>query len=151
MKLFKQVIFLILLLNFTANAEDIQFLNKGGVAIDGYDPVSFFKKGKSEKGDREFSVQWKGLTWFFSSQEHKKLFEKSTDRYVPEFYGYCPYAVTLKRVRKGKPTLWRIYQDKLYFSFDKTSQNKFKKDPDGILERAKEHWEDVKIKIIRKG
>jgi len=59
-----------------------------GLAIKGYDTVAYFTVGKPVKGKGEFSVEWKGARWLFSSREHLVLFEKSPERYAPQYGGY---------------------------------------------------------------
>src|SRR5262249_375855 len=46
----------------------------GGVAIEGYDTVAYFTDNRPVKGSPDISYQWRGATWHFSSDEHRKLF-----------------------------------------------------------------------------
>jgi YHS domain-containing protein len=61
---------------------------KNGIAIKGYDTVAYFTEGKPVKGKEEFSLEWKGAKWLFSSREHLELFEKSPEKYAPQYGGY---------------------------------------------------------------
>ena len=43
--------------------------SRDGVAVRGYDVVSYFTAGKPVKGAPEFSYQWMGATWRFASAQ----------------------------------------------------------------------------------
>ena len=64
-----------------------------GVAIEGYDPVAYFKVEKAVEGKKEFSFKWSGAKWLFSSEENRELFKSDPLKYAPQYGGYCAYAV----------------------------------------------------------
>jgi hypothetical protein len=47
---------------------------KSGNAIHGYDPVAYFQDSKPVKGKNEFSYDWKGARWKFSTVENLDKF-----------------------------------------------------------------------------
>jgi YHS domain-containing protein len=59
-----------------------------GVAIKGFDTVAYFTKGGPVKGTDEFSFEWNGAMWLFSSKEHLDLFAKNPKQYAPRYGGY---------------------------------------------------------------
>lgn len=59
-----------------------------GIAIKGYDPVAYFTEGKPVKGNLQFTHEWKGAKWMFSSQEHLDLFAADPEKYAPQYGGY---------------------------------------------------------------
>ncbi len=63
-------------------------IDTDGLAIKGYDTVAYFTVGKPVKGDRQFSHDWKGATWLFSSKKHLDLFAASPEKYAPQYGGY---------------------------------------------------------------
>src|SRR5574339_457945 len=62
-------------------------------AINGYDPVSYFKDGKPAKGDQEYSYNWKDANWYFVSEENLSMFKANPEQYAPQFGGYCAYGM----------------------------------------------------------
>ena len=44
-------------------------VEKNGLAIEGYDPVAYFKLNKAVKGNKEFAVAYDGLLYYFSSTQ----------------------------------------------------------------------------------
>ncbi|MEM9339185.1 MAG: YHS domain-containing (seleno)protein, partial [Bacteroidota bacterium] len=77
-------------------------------AIAGYDPVAYFLNEMPVKGVNAFTCMWNGAMWYFSSEENKNLFEESPDSYVPQYGGYCAYAVSQGYTAKVDPNSWKI-------------------------------------------
>ncbi|TGL03168.1 YHS domain-containing protein [Leptospira bouyouniensis] len=67
-------------------------LNSDGVAIDGFDPVSYFSNNPI-KGKKEISKEYQGIIYYFSSIENKKIFEQNPDQFEPKYGGWCAYAM----------------------------------------------------------
>ena len=67
-------------------------LNRQGVALDGYDPVSYFSNNPT-KGKSEFMSAYKGIIYHFVSHENKIKFDKNPESYEPEYGGWCAYAM----------------------------------------------------------
>ena len=59
-----------------------------GLAIQGYDPVAYFVQGKALRGMEEFTYQWMGAEWRFTSVEHLDLFRANPEKYAPQYGGY---------------------------------------------------------------
>ncbi len=63
-------------------------VNSEGVAIKGYDTVAYFTQGRPIPGNKEFHHMWENAMWFFSSQEHLKLFQDNPVKYAPQYGGF---------------------------------------------------------------
>jgi YHS domain-containing protein len=63
-----------------------------GVAIEGYDPVSYFDRHPSE-GKPEVSYRYRGVTYYFASDQNRKRFAASPESYEPAYGGWCAYAM----------------------------------------------------------
>jgi YHS domain-containing protein len=59
-----------------------------GVAIKGYDTVAYYSENRAVIGKREFSFNWNGAEWYFSTAENRDLFAADPDRYAPQYGGY---------------------------------------------------------------
>ena len=57
-------------------ARQKHFNLKDGLAIQGYDPVAFFKQNKAVKGRWDIAVFNQGTTYYFSNPENKEEFKK---------------------------------------------------------------------------
>jgi YHS domain-containing protein len=65
---------------------------KKSIAIEGYDPVSYFH-GKPSEGKPELKYTYKGATYLFSSKANLDTFKQMPDKYEPAYGGWCAYAM----------------------------------------------------------
>ena len=125
-----------------ANAEDNIYTGYfGNTALSGYDAVSYFEKGKAEKGSKKFILEHAGVNWQFSSEAHLNLFKLSPEKYMPQYGGFCAWAVAEKKTRaSGDPEYWKIVDDKLYLNYDKKVQMNWLTDIDGYIKQGDINW-----------
>ena len=109
------------------------------VAIDGFDAVAYFAANKATKGVPQFRAVHEGVEWYFSSEENKKKFENSPELYGPEFGAFCPVSLSRGTRVNGKPTVFRVVNDKLYFFFSEDYAREFDEDSEGVLKKAREN------------
>jgi YHS domain-containing protein len=79
----KAVFFFVLsFVSLVISGQDISQLRKSefnlekGIAIRGYDPVSYFRQGKPMKGKKGLAVFVQGVTYYFASADNKQEFKK---------------------------------------------------------------------------
>jgi len=108
----------------------------GGTAVRGYDTVAYFTLGKPVEGRDEFTTQWSGALWKFSSQVHLDLFVAEPEKYAPQYGGYCAYGVAVGSLVKIEPELWTILDGKLYLNYNKNFNDKWKQDIAGYVSSA---------------
>ena len=113
-------------------------------AIQGYDPVAYFRKAMPVKGRPEFSYKWKEATWYFSSQTNLDTFKASPEKFAPQFGGYCAYGMAEGHKAPTSPDAWTILDDKLYLNYNKSVQQLWNKDRPGNIEKAVRNWPSVK-------
>lgn len=67
-----------------------------GVALSGYDPVSYFREGgaKPTEGRDSISAAHRGVTYRFANQANRERFLASPERFEPAYGGWCAYAMT---------------------------------------------------------
>src|SRR5882724_13336997 len=87
-----------------ANAADLPdhkvlvLKNKDGAAVLGYDAVAYFTDNKAVKGNPKFQSEFEGAKYYFTSTEHKTLFDANPAKYAPAYGGYCGYAASIDRL-----------------------------------------------------
>ncbi|MFC2952242.1 YHS domain-containing (seleno)protein [Marinicaulis aureus] len=113
------------------------------VAVDGYDPVAYFTVGQPVKGSKEFTIEYNGAQWRFSSAENLEAFEAAAEKYAPQYGGYCAWAVSQNYTASGNPKNWSIVDDKLYLNYNDEIQKRWEKDIPGFIAKANENWPDV--------
>ena len=79
----------------------------------GYSLVSYFEKNKAEMGSAEYSVEYEGKHYWFSSADQINTFNSNPARYLPRFSGFCAYSLALGRKVSVDPTKFKIIADQL--------------------------------------
>ena len=147
-KLFISLSFLVL--SFVLHAQDGSRKNLNldeGVAIQGYDPVAYFKESKPVKGDKSFSYAYAGATYYFSSAANKADFVKNPSAYEPQYGGWCAYAMGAKGSKvEVDPETFKIISGKLYLFYNKYFNNTLKtwnKDETNLHKNADVNWQKI--------
>ena len=112
-------------------------------AIKGYDTVAYFTQNQDVEGSDEFSFEYKGANWLFSSKENLELFKADPEKYAPQYGGYCAYAVSQGGTASVQPDLFTIHKGKLYLNYNESINDKWAKDKDAYIEAADKHWPTV--------
>src|SRR6266852_5519025 len=94
----KSIAALVLLSASAFAGELVNVSGASKVAVSGYDPVAFFTDSKPVNGSPSITAEHQGATYFFASEEHKKLFTENPDKYAPQFGGYCAFGVGLGKL-----------------------------------------------------
>lgn len=114
---------------------------KGGIAIQGYDPVAYFTEGKPVKGSPLNQHDWNGATWLFASAEHRDAFAASLEKYAPRCYGgFCAYGVAQGYKVEIDPAAWSIIDGALYLNYSRSVRRDWAKDPKGYIAKADATW-----------
>lgn len=133
---------LLMLLNAAFGQHEIY--SKSNEAIQGYDPVAYFKEAKPVKGKKELAYQWKEGIWLFSSKENLNVFKANPEKYTPQFGGYCAYGMSEGHKAPTDPEAWSIVDGKLYLNYNKDVQKLWKKDQQACIKKANDNWPSVK-------
>lgn len=114
-----------------------------GVAINGYDPVAYFRSSAPVKGDPAHTVDWKGATWQFASAENREAFAKAPDDFAPQYGGYCAFALSKNAIAETSPDAWTVYDGKLYLNYDISVREVWQRDIPGNIALADANWPSV--------
>ncbi|MDX1756028.1 MAG: YHS domain-containing (seleno)protein [Marinobacter sp.] len=109
----------------------------------GYDVVAYFEQRQAVPGSSDFTVEYQGATWRFSSAEHQARFAANPEHFAPAYGGYCAWAVSQGYLAKGDPEYWTIVDDRLYLNFSQDIQDRWLKDTEGFIQQADRHWPGV--------
>lgn len=126
----------------TTRIKEFNLDNK--VAIQGYDPVAYFKQNKAVKGKKEISASNEGIVYYFANQVDKELFLKSPAIYEPQYGGWCSYAMgaTGEKVEID-PQTFKITDGKLNLFYNAYFNNTLKswnKDEINLRKKADVNW-----------
>ena len=115
---------------------------KNNVAVGGYDTVSFFS-GKPELGKRDFVYDYAGAKWRFATRGNLDLFKTNPEAFMPQYGGYCAWAVSQDKLAKGSPSHWHVEDGKLYLNFNARIERRWEKDIPGYITLADENWPEI--------
>lgn len=110
------------------------------IAVQGYDPVAYFKEGKPVKGLKDFTVTHEGAEFRFASAANRDAFKKDPAKYAPQYGGYCAWAVSQGYHAKGDANHWKIVDGKLYLNYNASVQKKWEADVPGFIAAANTEW-----------
>ncbi len=115
-----------------------------GQAIEGYDPVAYFTQNQAVKGSPEFTHEWNGTTWLFSSAENRDAFKKSPEKYAPQYGGYCAWGMSEGYKAKIDPVnAWTVRDGKLYLNFNKSIKTNWLPEIENRIKKADESWKKI--------
>ena len=117
--------------------------NSLGIVINGYDPVAYFTLGRATRGTEQHRYQWLGSDWHFVNAEHRQMFADSTDKFTPQYGGYCSMAMTLGRLVPIDPESWQIVDGKLYLHYSNRSHSGWDVGKEANIEKANHQWEKI--------
>jgi YHS domain-containing protein len=117
------------------------------VAIQGYDPVSYFKQGKAIKGRKEVLASYDGVVYQFSSTANKETFLKSPASFEPQYGGWCAYAMGSAGEKvEINPETFKIIDGKLYLFYNAFFNNTLKswnKEEVSLKAKANANWSKI--------
>ena len=90
---------------------------QSGLAISGFDPVSYFADATAKEGRPDIELNHDGSTWRFRNEGNRAAFADHPEIYAPRFGGYDPVAIARGASVPGHPTFWLVSNDRLYLFY----------------------------------
>jgi len=110
------------------------------VALRGRDVVSFGKDSGPVKGSKKFVAEWDDTKWYFANEQNRDAFKTDPKKYIPEFGGYCPVALSKGKAKIGRTNQFTRVDDKLYLNYNRRNQEAFATKPNDYILRAQINW-----------
>jgi len=120
MKVIKKILMAVLVFMVvnSANAQNVN-TDENKLANKGYDLVNYFNANSAEKGSIEFSTTNEGAIYYFVNAENLKSFKENPSKYLPQYDGYCAFAVAkMNKKVPVNPETFRIDDGKLYLFYN---------------------------------
>ena len=129
-------------------AQQIDYNIKKGFVANGYDVVAYFNNEAIE-GSKNFTVEFNGVKFKFFTQNNLDIFKISPHKYIPQYGGYCAYAIAEKGEKVSiNPETFEIRDGKLYLFYNAWGTNTLKlwlkNNVKGLQEKGDKNWEDLK-------
>lgn len=143
----KIVTILLVLIGFTVNAQKTDYNTKKGYAIEGYDVVSYFNDSP-KKGNDKYLATYSNVKYKFSTQNNIDAFNKNPKMYLPQYGGYCAYAIAVKAKKVSiNPETYEIKDGKLYLFYNSWGTNTLeswkKESPNDLKLKADKNWKNI--------
>ena len=126
--------------NGVLGGKTLVYTDKRGVALGGYDPITYFSEGQPKKGDPKIEATFNGALYHFVSQDDRATFEKDPTKYAPAYGGFCGYAASIGKVRPADPLIWTIVDGRLIVQHTKSADELWKQDVAGNKAKADKYW-----------
>lgn len=119
-----------------------------GVAIEGYDPITYFTESEPRPGLPDHEYYWGGVPWYFVSAANRDVFIRAPEVYAPQYGGHCEMSLARGYLSDGKPQLYVIEQMKLYLFYSAANREAFLIAKAEALEQAARNWTELSKELI---
>lgn len=116
------------------------------VAIQGYDPVTYFTLGKAVLGSPSFKAVQDGVTYHFSSAKTLETFQAAPTRYLPTYGGWCATAMAKGEKVEIDPKNFKVSNGRLFLFFNAwygDAKKTWLKDEAGQEKLADANWKKL--------
>lgn len=113
------------------------------VGVGGYDVVAYFTDGRPVRGTTQFRTTHNEIEYRFATAEHLAAFRADPARYLPQYGGYCAWAVGHGYTASANPNNWRIVDGKLYLNYNSDIQRQWDADRASQIRSANANWPSV--------
>lgn len=119
-----------------------------GIAIDGYDPVSYFTDAEPAQGLPDYEYDWGGVPWYFESAANRDVFMRNPEVYAPQYGGHCLMSLSRGFLSDGQPRLYAIDGLKLYFFYSTANRDAFLLSREEAIRQATANWPGLEKDLI---
>ena len=113
------------------------------LAVKGYDVIEYMYNKHATAGLNTKGLRYNDVIWYFSSEENKVTFKAFPEKFLPQYGGYCAWAVSQGYTASTDPTAWRVVDNKLYLNYSHGVQRQWAEDIPGNIAKADKYWPKV--------
>ncbi|WP_109302323.1 YHS domain-containing (seleno)protein [Aquimarina sp. AU474] len=141
---------LFLFFALTLSAQQIDYNTAKNFIAEGYDVTEYFNN-KAVKGDSKFTATHDNVKYKFATQANLKKFNSNPEKFVPQYGGYCAYAVAVNSEKVDiNPKTFEVRDGKLYLFYNSWGINTLDKwieeDAKKLQTKADVNWQKIKAK-----
>lgn len=114
------------------------------LALHGVDTVALSTLNAVAPGDATHTVIHDGVAYYFASAISAEMFLADPAKYMPQYGGFCAFAVAIGKKLDGDPRYADIVDGKLYLFVNAKVFAKYKEDPEGTIRKAEETWPTIR-------
>ncbi len=112
------------------------------VALDGYDPVSYFSEGGGvpAEGSASISFTYGTVKYHFTSVANRNLFKSNPLKYEPTYGSWCAYAMSQNAKVTVQPHVFTLHNGRLHVFATNSAKKKFDADLVDLEVQADLNW-----------
>ena len=111
------------------------------VILKGADVVAYFTDHRYEQGSPAIKSVYKEVTFRFATAEHKRMFDATPEKYLPQFGGYCTNGIAYAIPWGGDADIFEMWDGKLYVFGGQGSHDAFMLDQPRFMKLAHHYWD----------
>ena len=97
-------------------------------------------------GKKELSAEHHGVTYYFASEENRKLFSEAPEKYLPTYGGWCATAMAKDEKVEVDPTNFKVTNGRLFLffkAFYADALKEWNKDEANLTTKADANWKKI--------
>ena len=114
-----------------------------GVGAGGYDLVAYQTEGAARAGSPTIVERHEGIVYRFATEDNRRLFAADPARYLPEFGGYCAWAVANGYTAHGDPNAWSVVDGRLFLNYSRAIRSRWQRDTAANISKGQANWPRV--------
>ena len=119
-----------------------------GVALEGYDPVSYVTEPEPQHGLPDYEYYWGGVPWYFASAANRDVFMRAPEIYAPQYGGHCEMSLARGYLSDGKPLIFVIEKMKLFLFYSAANREAFLMSIEEAQAKADANWPELAEQLV---
>ncbi len=119
-------------------------IDSKGLAIQGYDIISYYLYPAPKLGKKEYSYLYKGILYYFETEKTMNVFKLNPEKWEPAYGGWCAYAMGNSGEKvEVDPATYKIIDNRVYLFYNAYLTNtlpKWNKDEKNLKLKADKNW-----------
>lgn len=120
---------------------------RSGLALEGYDALSYQLDEQPRAGHPDHEYLWQGLAWRFASAANRAAFVRDPDAFAPRLGGYDAERLANDVPVAGDPRIFVLRGGKLYLFHTQESRRRFL--ADDLAGRAEAGWQRLRPGLVQ--
>jgi YHS domain-containing protein len=120
-----------------------------GLALGGYDPVSYFTEAQPLQGDPARAYEWEGAAWYFATDANLEIFRRAPEVYAPQYGGHDGMGVARGFLAQGRAEIFAVFKQRLYLFYSVANREAFLMAPDRAAREGLSRWPALSGRLVR--
>ena len=114
------------------------------VILAGHDAVAYFTENKPVMGSADYTAQYEGAVYRFSSAENRDMFRANPAKYAPAYGGYCALGTSFGKKFEVDGKAFEVVEGRLYVNKNLAVYATWKKDIPNNIVKSEGNWPAIR-------